>query len=77
MHINGGDEALRGVFRKTYSLLRPGGRLILEPQPWKTYRKSARQHGSPEAAVIVGTIKLRPQDFPAYLTGEVSPSDGF
>ncbi|CBJ29762.1 conserved unknown protein [Ectocarpus siliculosus] len=71
MHINGGDEALRGVFRKTYSLLRPGGRLILEPQPWKTYRKSARQHGLPEAAVIVGTIKLRPQDFPAYLTGEV------
>ncbi|CAM9224860.1 unnamed protein product [Ectocarpus sp. 12 AP-2014] len=71
MHINGGDEALRGVFRKTYSLLRAGGRLILEPQPWKTYRKSARQHGSPEAAVIVGTIKLRPQDFPAYLTGEV------
>ncbi|CAN0439964.1 unnamed protein product, partial [Ectocarpus sp. 13 AM-2016] len=32
MHINGGDDALRGVFRKTYSLLRAGGRLILEPQ---------------------------------------------
>lgn len=32
MHINGGDEALRSVFRKTYGLLRPGGRLILEPQ---------------------------------------------
>ncbi|CAN0158793.1 unnamed protein product [Ectocarpus fasciculatus] len=71
MHINGGDEALRSMFRKTYSLLRPGGRLILEPQPWKTYRKSARQHGSAEAAVIVGTIQLRPQAFPAYLTGEV------
>lgn len=32
MHINGGDEVLRSMFRKTYSLLRPGGRLILEPQ---------------------------------------------
>lgn len=32
MHLNGGDEAVRRVFRKVYRLLRPGGRLILEPQ---------------------------------------------
>ena len=32
MHLNGGDEALRRVFRKAHELLRPGGRLILEPQ---------------------------------------------
>lgn len=32
MHINGGDEAVREVFRKVYGLLSPGGRLILEPQ---------------------------------------------
>lgn len=32
MHINGGDEAVREVFQKAYDLLRPGGRLILEPQ---------------------------------------------
>lgn len=32
MHLNGGDEAVRNVFRKAYGLLRPGGRLILEPQ---------------------------------------------
>lgn len=32
MHINGGDEAVREVFQKAYRLLRPGGRLILEPQ---------------------------------------------
>lgn len=32
MHLNGGDEAVKAVFRKTHQLLRPGGRLILEPQ---------------------------------------------
>ncbi len=32
MHLNGGDGAVRDVFRKAYGLLRPGGRLILEPQ---------------------------------------------
>lgn len=32
MHLNGGDEAVKGVFRKTHQLLQPGGRLILEPQ---------------------------------------------
>lgn len=35
MHINGGDDAVRRVFRKAYTLLRPGGRLILEPQVCK------------------------------------------
>ena len=34
MHLNGGDEAVRNVFRKAYALLRPGGRLVLEPQVW-------------------------------------------
>eukprot|EP00752_Nemacystus_decipiens_P006706 g6029.t1 len=71
MHINGGDEAVRDVFRKAYNLLSPGGRLILEPQPWKSYKKSARQHGSAEARDIVDKIKLRPPDFPALLTEEV------
>lgn len=32
IHLNGGDAALRTVFRKAYGLLRPGGRLVLEPQ---------------------------------------------
>ena len=34
MHLNGGDEAVRHVFRKAHALLRPGGRLVLEPQVW-------------------------------------------
>lgn len=32
MHLNGGDDALRDVFMKAYALMRPGGRLVLEPQ---------------------------------------------
>lgn len=42
MHINGGDEAVREVFRKTYDLLSPGGRLVLEPQVPSTARAHER-----------------------------------
>ncbi len=42
-------------------------------KPWKSYKKSARQHGSAEARANVDVIKLRPPDFPALLTDEVRP----
>lgn len=41
-------------------------------QPWKSYKKSARSHGSAEARTNVDKILLRPADFPALLTEEVS-----
>lgn len=43
MHLNGGDEAVRNVFRKAHALLRPGGRLVLEPQVWRAPHNSQRQ----------------------------------
>ncbi|NXN92617.1 MEPCE enzyme, partial [Rhinopomastus cyanomelas] len=37
--LNWGDEGLKRLFRRLYRHLRPGGLLLLEPQPWASYRK--------------------------------------
>ncbi|CAM6097609.1 unnamed protein product [Calypogeia fissa] len=39
IHLNWGDSGLIRLFAKIYHILRPGGILILEPQPWKSYLK--------------------------------------
>ncbi len=43
VHLNGGDEALQALLAKVYSLLAPGGRFILEPQQWVSYKKAVRK----------------------------------
>jgi 7SK snRNA methylphosphate capping enzyme len=58
VHLQGGDAALLRLFRRVHSLLRPGGRFVLEPQPWRTYRK--RKHASAESARHYASIQLRP-----------------
>lgn len=39
VHLNWGDIGLKRMFQKIYHHLHPGGRLILEPQPWSSYSK--------------------------------------
>ncbi len=69
IHLQGGDVALRRLLRNIYALLRPGGRFILEPQPWRTYRK--RKHASPESLANYLTLQLRPPFKDLLLSDEV------
>ncbi len=39
VHLNWGDGGIKRLFKKVYRHLRPGGRLILEPQPYSSYSK--------------------------------------
>jgi 7SK snRNA methylphosphate capping enzyme len=41
MHYSGGDAAIRRVFQKMFCSLAPNGILILEPQPWSSYKKKS------------------------------------
>jgi len=42
IHLNYGDVGLKLSFRRMYKQLRPGGLLVLQMQPWKTYRKKKK-----------------------------------
>ena len=51
IHLNRGDEGLRQLFAAFHAALSPGGLLLLEPQPWNSYRAAAgkvrREHAPP------------------------------
>jgi 7SK snRNA methylphosphate capping enzyme len=42
IHLNGLNAGLLTFFARAFSCLRPGGLLILEPQPFSTYNKAAK-----------------------------------
>ncbi|GAA5883184.1 hypothetical protein JCM16303_006133 [Sporobolomyces ruberrimus] len=42
IHLSSLNAGLLTFFKKTFSLLSPGGKLILEPQPFSTYSRSAK-----------------------------------
>ncbi|KAG2489264.1 hypothetical protein HYH03_012284 [Edaphochlamys debaryana] len=72
VHLNNGDQGMRRLFRKAYDMLIPGGRLVLEPQPWKSYKRAvhkATAHGVPYSRL--DELELRPEGFEAYLTDTV------
>lgn len=62
VHLNWGDAGLRRMFRKMFHHLRPGGRLILEPQPFNSYARKKKLTVSP-LQVSLHLCSL----FPAYL----------
>jgi 7SK snRNA methylphosphate capping enzyme len=67
VHLNGGDDAVRRLFRKVFALLAPGGIFVLEAQPWSSYRKYRHLFPGRE-------IAFHPGQFHAFL---ISPEVGF
>lgn len=42
IHLNFADAGMKRFFRKIFLQLKPGGLLILEPQPWSSYKKKRK-----------------------------------
>jgi len=78
IHLHGGDGAIRYFFGKVRDLLSEGGRFIVEPQSWKSYKsasaKMKRQldrnlHAS-SYFFRIHELELRPEDFCKVLPQE-------
>ncbi|KAJ9085857.1 hypothetical protein DSO57_1009964 [Entomophthora muscae] len=69
IHLNGGDEAIKRFFRLIGRILAPGGKLVLEPQPWDSY--SRRSSVSDTTAHHYPKIKFRPEKFEKFLVENV------
>uniref|UniRef100_A0A1Q3EW69 RNA methyltransferase n=1 Tax=Culex tarsalis TaxID=7177 RepID=A0A1Q3EW69_CULTA len=68
IQLNFGDAGVKLAFRRAYRQLHPGGRFVLEPQPWDSYKH--RRKLSPEIAENFRAIQFRPDAFREYLLGD-------
>ncbi|GAB1608048.1 7SK snRNA methylphosphate capping enzyme-like [Argonauta hians] len=69
IHLNWGDAGLKRAFRRMYRHLRPGGKLILEPQAWGSYKK--RKWISENIRKNFEKLQLKPENFAEYLIDQV------
>ncbi|OCL01981.1 Bin3 family protein, partial [Glonium stellatum] len=68
IHLEHLDEGLEAFFRKCASSLVPGGCLVLELQPWRSYEKAVGPKKSPHFRENLKRIKHRPEtSFPKLL----------
>ncbi|XP_068152389.1 probable RNA methyltransferase CG1239 [Drosophila tropicalis] len=72
IHLNFCDAGLKQAFRRMFLQLRTGGKLILEPQSFDTYKR--RKKLSEKIRENYNAIELKPNKFTEYL---LSPEVGF
>ncbi|XP_077998224.1 7SK snRNA methylphosphate capping enzyme-like [Glandiceps talaboti] len=65
IHLNWGDAGMKRMFKRMYRQLRPGGRLILEPQSWQSYAKKKKL--TETIRRNYDAIRLKPEQFTEYL----------
>lgn len=77
VHLHQGDDGLKAMFVKIFTVLSPGGLLLIEPQPWKSYQNASaklrKEHAVPVGSYFdrIQELKLRPEAFPDYLCDEL------
>jgi 7SK snRNA methylphosphate capping enzyme len=72
VHLHHGDDGIRSFFAKIYRVLAPGGRLVLEPQSWATYKDAVKKTQGAVPKTRLAELELRPTDF-----GQVLGALGF
>jgi len=65
IHLNQGDEGIEKFFRRVYEVLRPGGKFVIEPQPWESYGRAKRMDA--KLKETCNSLQIRPDDFPNLL----------
>jgi len=69
VHLNWGDAGLMRLFTKIWNSLEPGGLLVLEPQPWRSYCQAiTKKQTSAVPFRNLEALRLRPEAFIDTLT---------
>ncbi|KAL4426842.1 hypothetical protein ABPG77_006628 [Micractinium sp. CCAP 211/92] len=76
VHLNRGDAGLQALFAAFWSALSRGGLLLLEPQPWSSYKAAAskiRRDQAPPGSYFhrQDELRLRPDAFADYLCDQL------
>lgn len=69
VHLNGGDEMLLALFHKLFALVRSGGLVIVEYQPWKSYENNKAINE--DIRRVFKSILIRPSQFEEVLLRDV------
>jgi len=69
IHLNWGDVGLKRCFRRIHEELKPGGVFVLEPQPWKSYKKKKKV--TETSSKNYKEIEFKPNHFCNYLIEDI------